>query len=166
MIVSKNSIQGKAEVGGAGIAIEDSGGVVVSDNFLEWGSGVLLSQSWLIEMTRNIIKKSFAGVHIEGSKVSLVDNQIEQNGWGVVVASRWRGPLDSLVGLTGNRITQQEYYGLVVERLEYIATCQGNHIRDNKQGDYRVQSPTISFFGQPRRDPAAEEKLRQQCEGG
>lgn len=71
-----------------------------------------------------------------------------------------------VIHLTGNRITQQELYGLVVERVDYIAECQGNQIRDNKQSNYRVQSPIISFFGEPKRDLAAEEKLRQQCEGG
>lgn len=164
--VSKNAIQRNAAPEAVGIAIDNSGNILVSENLIEGGGGVLISQSF-VEMMRNLIKKNIAGVHIEGSRVSLSDNQIEQNGWGVAVASRSRRPLDSLVRLTGNRITQQEYIGLVVESLEYIAECQGNQIRDNKQGDYRVQSPVISFFGKPpKRDPAAEEKLRQQCEGG
>jgi hypothetical protein len=168
VIVSKNSIQGSkapVEAGGAGIFIGYSWDVVASDNLLEGGSGVWISQSWLIEITHNIIKKNIAGIDIEGSRVSLSDNQIEHNGWGVAIASRSRGPLDSLVSLTSNRITQQELYGLVVERLDYIATCRSNQIRDNQKGDYRVQSPTISFFGEPKRDPAAEEELRKQCEG-
>ncbi len=164
--VSKNAIQRNAAPEPVGIAIDNSGDIMVSENLIEGGGGVWISQSFVKMMTRNIIRKNIAGVHIEGSRVSLSDNQIEQNGWGVAVASRSRGPRDSLVWLTGNRITQQEYYGLVVESLGYIATCRGNQIRDNQKGDYRVQSPTISFFGEPKRDPAAEEKLRQQCEAG
>jgi nitrous oxidase accessory protein NosD len=163
--VSKNAIQGNAAPEPIGIAIDYSGDIVVSENLIEGGSGVWILLSGLIDMTRNIIRKNFAGVTIEGSKVSVSDNQIEQNGWGVAVISRFQqGALGSLVWLTGNRITQQELFGLGVERLEYIATCEGNHIRDNKEGDYRVQSPLISL--KPERDPAAEEKLRQQCEGG
>lgn len=165
--VSKNAIQHNAALEPVGIVIEKSGGILVSENLIEAGGiGVWISQSFVEMMTRNIIRNNTAGVYIEGSIVRLSDNQIEQNGWGVAVASRSRGPLDSLVWLTGNRITQQEYIGLVVESLEYIAECQGNQIRDNKQSDYRVESPVISFFGKPRRDLAEEEKLRQQCEGG
>ncbi len=163
--ISKNSIKPKVDpettvsYGGA-IAIETSGGVTVSENLIEWGE-VMISQSSIITMERNIIRKGF-GIYIEKISrfVTLSDNQIEQNGWGVAVT---RG---SSVQLTGNRITQQELYGLVVESPEDIVLCEKNHIRDNQQGDYRVQSPTISFFGQPRRDPAAEEQLRQHCEGG
>jgi nitrous oxidase accessory protein NosD len=162
--VSKNAIQGNAAPEPIGIAIDYSGDIVVSENLIEGGGGVWILLSGLIDITRNIIRKNFAGVTIEGSKVSVSDNQIEQNGWGVAVISRFQqGALGSLVWLTGNRITQQELFGLGVERLEYIATCEGNHIRDNKEGDYRVQSPLISL--KPERDPAAEEKLRQQCEG-
>ncbi len=164
--ISKNSIKPKVDpettvsYGGV-IVIEASGGVTVSENLIEWGGGVMISQSSIITMERNIIRKSF-GIYIEkiSRSVTLSDNQIEQNGLGVAVT---RG---SSVKLTGNRITQQELYGLVVESPEDIVLCEKNHIRDNQQGDYRVQSPTISFFGQPRRDPAAEEQLRQQCEGG
>lgn len=162
--VSKNAIQGNAAPELIAIAIDYSGDIVVSENLIEGGGGVWILLSGLIDITRNIIRKNFAGVTIEGSKVSVSDNQIEQNGWGVAVISRFQqGALGSLVWLTGNRITQQELFGLGVERLEYIATCEGNHIRDNKEGDYRVQSPLISL--KPERDPAAEEKLRQQCEG-
>jgi hypothetical protein len=162
--VSKNAIQGNAAPEPIAIAIDYSGDIVVSENLIEGGSGVWILLSGLIDITRNIIRKNFAGVTIEGSKVSVSDNQIEQNGWRVAVISRFQqGALGSLVWLTGNRITQQELFGLGVERLEYIATCEGNHIRDNKEGDYRVQSPLISL--KPERDPAAEEKLRQKCEG-
>jgi nitrous oxidase accessory protein NosD len=162
--VSKNAIQGNAAPEPIAIAIDYSGDIVVSGNLIEGGGGVWILLSGLIDMNRNIIRKNFAGVTIEGSKVSVSDNQIEQNGWGVAVISRFQqGALGSLVWLTGNRITQQELFGLGVERLEYIATCEGNHIRDNKEGDYRVQSPLISL--KPERDPAAEEKLRQKCEG-
>lgn len=158
--VSKNAIQS--------IAIDDSGDIVVSENLIEGGGGVWVSQSFVNMITQNIIRKNAVGIYIEGSKVlELSDNQIEQNGVGVAVASRWQGGVHSLViHLTGNRITQQELYGLVAERVDYIAECQGNQIHDNKQGDYRVQSPVISILGEPKRDPVAEEKLRQQCEGG
>lgn len=162
--VSKNAVQDNAALEPVSIAVDDSGDIVISENLIEGGGGVWISQSFVKMMTRNIMRKNFVGTYIEESKVWLSDNQIEQNGYGVAVTSRSRGPLDSLVWLTGNRITQQEHYGLVVERLEYIAECQGNEIRDNKQGDYRVQSPVIS--AKPERDPVAEEKLRQQCEGG
>jgi nitrous oxidase accessory protein NosD len=162
--VSKNAIQGNAAPEPIGIAIDYSGDIVVSENLIEGGGGVWILLSGLIDITRNIIRKNFAGVTIEGSKVSVSDNQIEQNGWGVAVISRFQqGALGSLVWLTGNRITQQELFGLGVERLEYIATCEGNHIRDNKEGDYRLQSPLISL--KPERDLVAEEKLRQKCEG-
>lgn len=159
--VSKNAIQRNEAPEPVGIVVDYSGDIMVSENIIEGGAGVLISQSF-VTMTRNIIRKNFAGSYIEGSRVSLSDNQIEQNGWGVAVALR----SNSLIWLTGNRITQQEHIGLVVESLESIAKCQGNQIRDNKQGDYRVQSPVISFLGEPRRDLVAEEKLRQQCEGG
>lgn len=166
--ISKNSIRPKVDpettvskpYGGA-IAIEASGDVTVSENLIEWGWGVMISHSFITTMERNIIRKGF-GIYIEKISrfVTLSENQIEQNAWGVAVT---RG---SSVELTSNRITQQELYGLVVESPEDIVLCEKNHIRDNKGGDYRVQSPTISFGFQPRRDPAAEEKLRQRCEGG
>ena len=160
--ISKNAIQRNAASEPVGIAIGNSGDIVVSENLIEGGGGVWISQSYA-DVKRNIIKKNMAGIYIEGSRVSLSDNEIEQNGLGVAIPLR----PNTLVELTGNRITHQEYYGFVVESrqsLEQIAQCQGNHIRDNKQGDYRVQSPVI--FGEPKRDLAAEEKLRQQCEGG
>lgn len=165
--VSKNVIQHNEAPEPVGITIDDSGDIVVSENLIEGGGGVWISQSFITMMARNIIRKNVAGVYIEGSKVfELSDNQIEQNGVGVAVASRGQGGVNSLViHLTGNRITQQELYGLVVERVDYIAECRGNQIRDNKQGDYRVQFPAVSILGEPKRDPVAEEKLRQQCEG-
>jgi nitrous oxidase accessory protein NosD len=160
--VSKNVIQRSAALDPEliGITIEDSGDILVSENLIEGGGGVWISQSFVRMMT-NTIRKNWAGVYIEGSRVSLGDNQIEQNGYGVAVTSRPQ----TVVWLRGNRITQQEYIGLIVESLGYIAECRSNQIRANKESDYSVQSPVISFFGEPKRDPAAEEKLRQQCEG-
>jgi len=163
--ISKNSLRSKtvpeataSEPYGGFIVIQASGDIRVLENLLEEG-GVWISHSF-VDMERNIIRKGW-GIFIENiSKfVTLSDNQIEQNSWGVTIA---RG---SLVKLSGNRIVQQELYGLVVESAEDIILCEKNHIRDNKQGDYRVQSPIISFFSEPKRDPVAEEKLRQKCEG-
>jgi hypothetical protein len=80
--VSKNAIQGNAAPEPIAIAIDYSGDIVVSGNLIEGGGGVWILLSGLIDITRNIIRKNFAGVTIEGSKVSVSDNQIEQNGWG------------------------------------------------------------------------------------
>lgn len=161
--ISKNSIRPKVgTLYGGFITIEASGSVTVSENLMEAGMGMWISQAHFVNIERNIIRNGFVGSYIEkmSSAVTLSGNQIEQNGWGVAVT---RG---STVSLAGNRVTQQEFYGLVVESSEDIVLCEKNHIRDNKQGDYRVQSPVLSFFGEPKHDPAAEEKLRQQCEGG
>ncbi len=158
--ISKNSLRPKAAeatVSELGISIEASGDIMVLENLLE-GGAVWISHSLDVDIERNIIRSGF-GIYIEKISrfVTLSGNQIEQNAWGVAVT---RG---SLVKLSGNRIVQQELYGLVVESPEDIILCEKNHIRDNKQDDYRVQSPLI---GNSKRDPAAEEKLRQQCERG
>lgn len=90
--VSQNVIQRNEAHEPVGIAIDDSGDILVSENLIEGGGGVWVSQSFVNMMTRNIIRKNAVGIYIEGSKVfELSDNQIEQNGVGVAVASRWQG---------------------------------------------------------------------------
>lgn len=144
--VSKNAILRNEASEPIVIAIDDSGDIVISENLIEGSLGVWISQSFVKMMTRNIIRKNFISIYTEGSRVSLSDNQIEQNGWGVAVASRWRGPQDSLVQLTGNRITQQEYYGLVVSAKEgKIATLCYNQ-REPERRQHVKRRTLIALF--------------------
>lgn len=162
--VSKNLIQdNKAPGGVGGIIIGDSQKTVISDNRIQdnsgYGIGVL--QARTIQIIGNFIKANPLGIFVGGSQAELLNNRVEQNGLGVAAVAD--GPMDSRVSLIGNHVIQQENYGLAIERLDQVSICRQNDIRENRQGDYLVQSPL--FSPQPHRDPAAEEELRKRCEG-
>lgn len=165
--VTQNTIQSKPSSPEymAGVFILDSKQVIASGNFVQEGglSGILIGRSEEIKIMGNLIKSNpMAGIFVRGSQiVDLLDNRVEQNGWWGVAITAERSQ-ESWVSLKGNHITQQEGYGLAIERLNQVTTCQSNEIRDNKDGDYLVQSPLFSL--QPRRDPKAEEELRKRCE--
>ncbi|MEM4402416.1 MAG: NosD domain-containing protein [Candidatus Caldarchaeum sp.] len=162
--ISKNSLQdNKAPGGVGGIIMGHSHNIVVSGNRIQdnSGYGIGILQSEAIQIMSNLIKTNPLGIFVGGSQAELFGNQVEHNGIGVAAVAD--GPEDSRVSLIGNRIIHQENYGLAVERLDQVNICRQNDIRENRQGDYLVQSPLFSL--QPRRDPKAEEELRKRCEG-
>jgi parallel beta-helix repeat protein len=166
--ISKNTIrdnkfQSQQDTGG--ILISDSRKVVVSDNLIQGSDwyGLYIYRSRWIQVNGNSIENNPYGILVVGSQqVDILANEIQRNGWGVEVHGE---PYEETsVAIQNNRITQQEGYGLAVERLYHVSVCWQNEIRENQQGDYLVQDPLFSL--QPRRDPAAEEELRKQCEEG
>lgn len=164
--ISKNTIRdNQSQQYPGGLYIGDSRKVVISDNLIQESNsyGVYIYRSRWIQVTGNSIKNNPFGILVAGSyHIDILSNEFEQNGWGVAIQGETYE--ETSVALEGNHITHQEGYGLAVERLYHVSVCWQNEIRENQQGDYLVQDPLFAL--QPRRDPAAEEELRNQCEGG
>lgn len=137
---------------GGAISIWDGSAIAILKNAV-YEITLRRVESALVE--ENKVRRGYWGIAVEGSTDVVVQkNSSEGNYYGIAVEG-YPGRRTS-VAILGNRVIGNDY-GIVTESLEYITACQGNEVRENKQGNYVVGWPT-----NPQPSPELEEK----CEGG
>ena len=105
---------------------------------------------------RQLRGRGLGGIRVEASSDVVVQkNSSEGNRHGIAVLGGGYADRRTSVAILGNRVIGNDY-GIVAESLEYITACQGNEVRENKDGDYVVGWPT---------NPRPSPELKQKCEG-
>jgi hypothetical protein len=141
---------------GGELAITDSSAILIRENSAK---RVLLKQVDGAVIEENVFRRNgiFDAIEvIDSPNVIIQRNILEDNAWNGISVSSGDTLLRSSVTILNNHVLRNRKFGIVAESIDLITHCNGNEVKDNKQGDYGVG---ISSSAQP--SPA----LKQKCEG-
>ncbi|MDW8030619.1 MAG: right-handed parallel beta-helix repeat-containing protein [Candidatus Bipolaricaulota bacterium] len=124
--------------------------IVIRENTLS------VSDSEVVTIIGNVIHEGSGVVVYNSRDIVISANQIENNRGNGITIEYLYNQKEPSVQIVNNRIIRNDRFGILTEKLEYVTVCQGNEIRENREGDYGVGS----VFPQP------SPELKAKCEGG
>lgn len=139
------------------ISIWDGSAIAIRKNVV-YNIRLSRVESTLIEENevRVLRGRGLGGIEVEGSSDVVVQKNVtEENYYGISVSGGGYADRRTSVAILGNRVIGNNY-GIITESLEYVTVCQGNEVKENKNGDYVVGWPA---------NPQPSPELKQKCEG-